>query len=102
MTKFAETLGAFDKGIDKTPAVKAVSLIGMWEKELSSIDTPGAKGIVRDLEALRKHLDKPEPDVGQIGTILGRLGEATVRIAEKADTSGDKLTALGKALSKAG
>lgn len=102
MTKFAETMDVFKKGIAKTPADKGISIIGMWEKELANVDAPEAKGILHDLGALRKQLDKPTPDAGQISTIVGRLSEATAKIAEKAEGSDVKLTALGKALAKAG
>ena len=101
MPKFAALMTAIDSGIKKVAVDKGISMVKDWEGELSSVDTPGAKAIVHDLEALRKHLEKSEPDSAQIRTILVRLGEATVKIAEKADKSGDKLTALGKALSKA-
>ena len=96
--KFADTIHA----VEKTNAGKGATLAGEWEKELGKLDTPGAKGIQHNLESLRKQLEKDEPDVERVGKLLGELGEATTRIAERAETNGDKLKELGAVLSKAG
>jgi hypothetical protein len=73
-----------------------------WEAALADIETPGAKGILRDLASLRKQLEKDTPDADRVHALLHRLGAATTKIAEKADTSQDKLRALGEALTEAG
>lgn len=95
--KFADTVHA----VEKSDAPKGAALAGDWEKELGKIDTPGAKGILHNLESLRKQLEKDEPDAERVGKLLGELGEATTKIAGHADKSEDKLKELGAALSKA-
>lgn len=96
--KFADTIHSIEKADGK----KGATLIGDWETELGKIDTPGAKGILHNLEALRKQLEKDGPDAERVGKLLGELGEATTKIADRDDKSGDKLKQLGAALSKAG
>lgn len=96
--KFAETMKAAEHGFDKTPVSKGVELIEGWEAALSDVDVPGAKGVAKDLESLKKQLQKPEPDAEHIGKLLHQLGEATTKIADRADKSDDKLKALGTAL----
>lgn len=96
--KFTETMKAAEHGFDKTPISKGIQLIEGWEAALSDVDTPGAKGVLKDLESLKKQLEKPEPDAEHIGKLLHQLGEATTKIAGRADKSEDNLKALGTAL----
>jgi len=100
--KFAGTMNAINRGLDSTKPAKGADIVEDWEAALADIDTPGAKGILRDLTSLRKQLEKGEPDADRIHTLLHRLGTATTKIAEKADKSQDKLKALGEALTEAG
>jgi hypothetical protein len=100
--RFAATANAFNKGIENLSPRQAVKNIEDWETALADTDVPGSKGIARDLAALRKALDKPEPDAGRVEALLHRLGAATTKIAERADKNGDKLRQLGEALSDAG
>lgn len=100
--KFAGTMNAINRGIDSTKPDKGAHMVEDWETALADVDVPGAKGILRDLGALRKQLEKETPDAERIHALLHRLGEATTKIAEKADTNGEKLKALGAALSEAG
>lgn len=100
--KFAGTMNAINRGLDDTKPAKGADMVEDWETALADVDTPGAKGILRDLGALRKQLEKGEPDGDRIHALLHRLGVATAKIAEKADTSQDKLKALGEALTEAG
>jgi hypothetical protein len=100
--KFQGTLNAFNRDIEKTKPKAAVDMIEDWEAAVSDLDMPGAKGIARDLASLRKQLEKGEPDGERIRALLGRLGEATTKIAGKAEKNGEKLTQLGEALSDAG
>lgn len=100
--KFAGTMNAINRGLDSTKPAKGVDIVEDWEAALADIDTPGAKGILRDLTSLRKQLEKGEPDADRIHTLLHRLGTATTKIAEKADKSQDKVKALGEALTEAG
>lgn len=100
--KFAATMNAVNKGLDEMKPQKGADLIEDWETALSDIDIPGTKGIVRDLAALRKQLEMSEPNGERVLALVSRLGAATTKIAERADTNGDKLKALGEALTEAG
>ena len=100
--KFAATMNAVNKGLDEMKPAKGADLIEDWETALSDIDVPGTKGIARDLAALRKQLEKSEPDGERVLALVGRLGQATTKIAERADTNGEKLKALCEALTEAG
>ena len=100
--KFASTMNAINRGLDGTKADRGAHMVEDWETALADVDVTGAKGILRDLTSLRKQLEKGEPDADRIHALLHRLGEATVKIADKADKQGDKLRELGKALTEAG
>ena len=100
--RFAATLNAFNRGIEDVKPATAVSMIEDWETALADIDVPGAKGIARDLGALRKQLESDKPDGERVSAIVARLGEAVTKIADRADTNGDKLKTLGAALGEAG
>lgn len=100
--KFAGTMNAINRGLADTKGPKGADMIEDWETALSDVDVPGAKGILRDLGALRKQLEKDSPDEDRVYALLARLGEATAKIADKSDKSPDKLKALGEALSEAG
>lgn len=100
--KFAATMNALNRGLDSAKPASAVHLLEDWETALADIDTVGAKGILRDLTALRKQLEKSEPDADRVLALVHRLGAATSKISDKAETGGEKLKALGDALSEAG
>lgn len=100
--KFAATMNAVNKGLDELKPAKGADLIEDWETALADIDVSGAKGIARDLAALRKQLEKSEPDGERVLKLVHRLGQATSKIADKSDKQSDKLKALGDALSEAG
>jgi hypothetical protein len=100
--KFAGTINAINRGLDSAKPDKGANLIEDWETALADVDVPGAKGILRDLGALRKQLEKDAPDADRIHALLHRLGVATTKIAEKADKNGDKLKQLGEALTESG
>lgn len=100
--RFAATMNAIDRGLENQKAAKGADLVEDWEAALAELDLPGAKGIARDLAALRKQLEKDEPDSERIHGLLHRLGQATVKISERADKQGDKVRDLGEALIEAG
>lgn len=100
--KFAGTINAINRGLESTKPDKGAHLIEDWETALADVEVAGAKGILRDLTALRKQLERATPDADRIHALLHRLGEATVKIADKADKQGDKLKELGTALTEAG
>lgn len=100
--KFAATINAVNRGLENTKADKGVHLIEDWETALADLDVPGAKGIGRDLASLRKQLERDNPNAERIQALLHRLGEATTKIADRAEKNGDKLRELGEALTEAG
>ena len=100
--RFAATTNAFEKGVENIAPAAAIKLIEGWEEALSSVDIPGAKGIVRDLEALKKALGNETPDEERIKSLLGKLSDEVTKIAGR--TEGNiqpKLTDLGEALKAA-
>lgn len=100
--KFAGTMNAINRGLDETKPAKGADIIEDWEAALADLDVTGAKGILRDLGSLRKQLESKEPDADRIHAVLHRLGAATSKIADKADSNQEKLKALGEALTEAG
>ncbi|WP_242139534.1 hypothetical protein [Sphingomonas sp. TREG-RG-20F-R18-01] len=100
--KFAGTMNAINRGLETTKPTKGADMVEDWEAALVDIDTSGAKGILRDLASLRKQLERDEPDADRVHALLHRLGAATTKIADKADSSQEKLKALGEALTEAG
>ena len=100
--RFAATINAFNRGIEEMKPAAAVSLIEDWETALAEVDVPGAKGIARDLAALRKQLESSTPDGERVAAIVARLGDAVTKIAPRAEKVTEKLTGLGEALSDAG
>lgn len=100
--KFAATMNAINRGLESTKAEKGVDLVEDWETALADLDVPGAKGIARDLASLRKQLERESPNQERVQSLLHRLGQATVKIADRAEKNGDKLKALGEALLESG
>lgn len=100
--KFAGTMNAINRGLDETKLTKGADMVEDWEAALADVEISGSKGILRDLGALRKQLEKDAPDADRVHALLHRLGVATTKIADKADKSQDKLKALGEALREAG
>ena len=102
MARFAATLNAVNRGLENTKPDKGADLVEDWETAVADLDLPGAKGIARDLAALRKQLESDNPKEDRVRALLHRLGEATVKISERAEKQGDKVKELGQALTEAG
>ena len=100
--KFAATMNAINRGLETTKPQRGADMIEDWESALAEVDVPGAKGILRDLAALRKQLEREEPDADRVHALLHRLGTATTRISERAEKNQEKIKALGEALTEAG
>ena len=100
--KFAATMNAVNRGLATLKPAKGVEIIEDWETALADLDLPGVKGLLRDLAALRKQLERPEPDGARVLSLMHRLGAATVKIAARGDKSEDKLRGLGEALTESG
>lgn len=100
--RFTATANAFEKGVDSITPAAATKLIDDWESSLKDADFPGAKTIVRDLEALKKALGGDQPDAEKIKTLVAKLGDETIKSAGHAtDATKPKLEELGKALKAA-
>lgn len=100
--RFGATLNAVNRGLENEKAAKGADLVEDWEAAVAELDKPGAKGIARDLAALRKQLESEKPNGERVRALLHRLGEATVKIADRAEKQGDKVRELGEALTEAG
>jgi len=100
--KFAATMNAVNRGLATLKPAKGVEIIEEWEAALADLEIPGVKGLLRDLAALRKQLERDEPDGARVLSLMHRLGAATIKIAAKADKSEEKLKTLGEALTEAG
>lgn len=100
--RFGATINAVNRGLENMKPNKGVDLIEDWETALSESEAPGTKGLLRDLGALKKQLERPEPDGERISALLHRLGEATVKLSAKAEKQGDKIRELGEALQESG
>ena len=101
--RFTATENAIEKGLDTVAPAAGAKLIEGWIEELQDADFSGAKGIAADLGRLHKELGKAAPDDETVLTLVGKLGQAATKAAEKADGAlGDKVRALGEALTKGG
>jgi len=88
MPQFAATIRHVAEGVKGFTISAAVKNIEGWEETLGKVETPGAKGIVRDLERLKK--------------LIAKLGEETVTMAGKSDDAkGGRIKELGEALTSA-
>ena len=98
--RFAATEGAIEKGLDQTSPKNGAKLVHEWSTELEKTDVAGAKGVHGDLERLAKELEKDEPKPETIQKILGKLGPATLKLADKCEDEkvAEKVRALGEAL----
>lgn len=98
--RFAATEGAIEKGLEKATPASAVKLIEGWEAELENAEFSGAKGLHGDLERLRKELQKDAPKGETVTKLIGKLGAATVKSADKIDNEkmADQVRSLGEAL----
>lgn len=102
--RFAATEGAIEKGLENTSPKNGAKLVGEWVAELEKTDIAGAKGLHGDLARLQKELEKDEPNGDRVSKILGKLGPATLKLADKAEDEkvAEKVRHLGEALSASG
>lgn len=101
--RFGATINAINKGLENVKPAQGAHLVEDWETALSEVEAPGAKGLLRDLGALKKQLEKDQPDEARVRTLLHRLGEATVKAAGRVEgKNGDKIRELGEALQETG
>ncbi len=102
--RFAATKGAIEKGLAQTSPKSGAKLVGEWVAALEETDLPGAKGLHNDLARLQKELEKDEPSGDRVQKILGKLGPATTKLADKAEDEkvAEKVRHLGQALTESG
>ena len=102
MPQFDATIKHLKEGVKGFTVSAAVKNIEGWEATLEKVEAPGTKGIIRDLESLKKHLQADKIDGGAVHKLIAKLGKETVTIAGKADSkNAEKVKALGEALNSA-
>jgi hypothetical protein len=103
MPQYAATTKLLDKDLESVSPDTATKNIEMWQESLQQMDSKEAKAIARDLEALKKEMGKKEPSSDKIFELLGKLGEATVAIADQApEATAEKIRGIGEALTASG
>ena len=101
--RFAATENAIEKGLENVTPKQGASLVEAWLTEIGKDDVSGSKGLQHDLERLHKELSADEPKADKVQKILGKLGPATLKLADKADGAvADKVRHLGESLQSAG
>lgn len=102
--RFTATENAIEKGLENTSPKAGAKLVREWLDEVAKLDLPGAKGLHGDLDKLATELEKDEADPKKIEKLLGKLGPATVKLADRCDDEkvGDKVRELGQALIDSG
>jgi len=103
MPQFAATIKHIEEGVKGFTVSAAVKNIEGWEAALSGVEAPGAKGIIRDLEKMKKLIQADEIDGEAVKALAVKLGKETVTLAGKADSkNAEKVKQLGEALASAG
>ncbi len=101
--RFTTLANALDKGLESLKADAAVKQIEYWENELKDVEVAGVKGLLHDLESLKKKLQADEVDGAAVKTLLAKIGGETVRMAGRSDEKvKDKLKEVGEKLETAG
>ncbi len=92
-----KTIGALENSIEKESATGSSASITSWIKTLT--EHKGLQTIVHDLEKLKEAI--ADKDGKKIATLLKKLGDETVKAADKADgKESDSIKNLGKTLLK--
>lgn len=102
--RFAATESAIEKGLEETSPTQGAKLARDWMTELEGVELAGAKGLHGDLERLAKELDADAPNGDRIVKLLGKLGPATQKLAERCEDEkvAEKIRSLGDALASSG
>ena len=93
------TLGhQLDKGLDQIKAAEGVKQIEYWETELKDVELSGVKGLLHDMEALKKLLQASEPDSAKIKALLHKIGGETTRVGGRAEDvkAAEKIKEVGE------
>jgi hypothetical protein len=101
MPQYAATIRHLSEGVKGFTINAAVKNIEGWEATLEKVEAPGAKGIVRDLQRLKKLISEERIDGDAVRKLMAKLGDETVKIASKAEgANAEKVKDLGEALNK--
>ena len=102
MPQFDATIKHIKDGVKNLTVSAAVKNIEGWEATLGKLEEPGVKGIIRDLESLKKHLSADKLDGAAIQKLVAKLGHETVTFAGKSEgKNAAKAKQLGEALTSA-
>lgn len=102
MPQFDSTIKHIAEGVQGFTVAAATKNIEGWAATLEKVDSPAAKAIIKDLEALKKHLHADTLNGEAIRKLVAKLGTETIAIAKKIEGKGtEKIQALGEALSHA-
>ena len=83
--RFTTLHNALEKGLDSVKPDAAIKQIEYWEGELKDVEVAGVKGLLHDLEALKKKLQADEIDGPAVQKLVQKLGGETGRIAGRVD-----------------
>ncbi len=102
--RFTTLAHAFDKGLEHMTAAAGVKQIEYWETELKDVELSGVKGLLHDLEALKKKLQADPVDGEAVKNLLAKIGGETTRVAGRADDEkvAAKVKEIGEKLEAAG
>lgn len=99
MPQFAATIKHLQEGVKGFTVAAAVKNIEGWEATLAKVEVSGVKGILHDLESLKKHLQAEHVKGDQVQKLVAKLAKETVTIAGKPDVKdAEKIKQLGEAL----
>lgn len=100
--RFTTLSHALDKGLGEMKPDAAVKQIEYWEGELKGVDVSGVKGLLHDLDALKKALQTDEIDGEKVQKLVEKLGGETTRIGGRVDgAAAEKLKEVGGKLEQA-
>jgi hypothetical protein len=103
MPQYAATIRKLKEGVKGFTISAAVKNIEGWEEALGELDTPGVKGVAGDLRKLKRLIQADPIDGEAVKQVLQKLGEATLRVAERADDKkAARIREIGEALQQAG
>ena len=102
--RFTTLNNELEKGLDTIKPAAGIKQIEYWENELKGVEVSGVKGLLHDLEALKKLLGAESPDSAKIKALVHKLGGETTRMGAKAQDEkvAEKVKELGGKLEKAG
>ena len=100
MPNYAATLKALNGGVRNMTAKAAVKNIESRETTPTDVEVSGIKTLLKDLEALKKQLQRDEISGVAVHKLIAKLGKETVMIAGRRDgKDAAKVKEIGEALS---